>query len=127
MSIECCFESLEVQNRLGQVMVLRVCPLPVDENEICLVVAVPPDRHQASFAKSAEHIAFQLYERFSRAECRFSLIELRDLAGERGCYRWCFTWVGSTPIEGRYCQLSRQEQQRYLTLISGVQWAAPVT
>lgn len=119
MSLPCCFELLELHNRLGQTIALRACPFHFSEDEVCVLVAVPEGMHQASFSKSAEHIAFQLYERFNEAACGFSLVELRDVAGKQCWYRWRFTWVGSTPIEGRQSQLSKQERQRYLQIIEG--------
>ncbi len=114
------FESTIVRNRLGQGTNLLVHPFSITKEHVCTLVALPANMHSSIFKKNAEHIVYQLRERFSRKVKKFSVVELRDKETDTECwYGWKFHWVGNTPLESQCYPLSDQQKQYYQKMIAG--------
>lgn len=115
------FEPVLVRNRLGQGMSLQVYPFSLSNDHVCVLVKVPEGSHYSLLAKNAENIVFQLRERFSRKVKNFSMIEVR-LDAESNIEKWCawqFNWVGNTPIESKFHELTPPKINYYKSKIAG--------
>ena len=119
MKVNYPFEAVLVRNRLGQGMKLMVCPFSLSKEHVCVLVALPKNLHPRLLAKNAEHIVFQLRERFNRAVKKFSMLEQRVTEEMDQWYAWDFNWVGNTPLEPKSRLLSDQQRAYYEKVITG--------
>lgn len=104
------FNSLELENRLGQAVQLGVAHIYTETRDYLFITAL--SQQASSFVgKNAEHFAFQLCERFNLEPWRFELVEFRAADAERPFWRWRFEWVGHSPLSGRCETVTSPTQQ----------------
>ncbi len=107
------FQTVDLENRLGQLVQLDVALVPAEARDYVFISA--PAHQAAGFiGKNAEHFAFQLCQRLQLDPRRFELVEFRT-GGESPClWRWRFEWVGYSPLAGRSEAVTSASQQQLL-------------
>lgn len=108
------FDPLELDNRLGQKVLLGVTHIHTKSRDYVFVTAL--NQQLPNFVgKNVDHFAFQLIHHFQLDPNRLELVETRDMDHQQCFWRWRFDWVGRTPLSAR-SELVKSPGQRQVLL-----------
>ncbi len=116
-------ETLLLQNRLG-----RLVPVALrcfhHHRGVCVVLVATPDFPARQLTNSAEHLAYQLFQRLSEycqqqdASCRLNAEDVEFIqfhpADEPEWLRWRLQWAGSSPIHLDSVPLTQASREGFL-------------
>lgn len=109
------WELLRLNNRLSQ---------PIDIKVLCrqlngrFDVLIETDSLGATrrLEKSSEHIAHQIVDRLGAKPEDVSIV-LHQSGKPTGWWRWCFQWVGNSPLKSSFVELTVAAQERLLARV----------
>lgn len=110
------FETLSLDNRLGQPVTLnvRLCP---GEQRDTLFVAAPRRQASSLFGKNAESFLIQLLEHFALRPERLTVVELRGDPFRPELWRWRAEWVGRSPMALRSEPVTGSARESFQALL----------
>lgn len=110
------WESLSLKNRLSQSIDVKVLCRQVN-GRFNVLIESDSLGETRRLEKSSEYIAQQMVDRLGAKPEDVSIV-LHQCGESAGAWRWCFQWVGNSPLKSSFVALTEAAQQRLLAKIA---------